>query len=80
MLSDYGIENVATKIADKEHDIFEIETPFIAHFGGNFVPVYQVDSDKVRYIWRGKMQQKCVLFFYYQIFKLFLYYETVKEN
>jgi uncharacterized membrane protein len=54
MLSDYGIENAATKIADKEHDIFEIETPFIAPFGGDFVPVYQVDSDKVRYIWRGK--------------------------
>jgi ABC-type bacteriocin/lantibiotic exporter with double-glycine peptidase domain len=54
MLSDYGVENAATKIADKAIDIFEIQTPFITQFGGDFVPVYQVDSDKVRYIWRGK--------------------------
>jgi hypothetical protein len=33
MLSDYGIENSRTKVADKGKDIFEIETPFVAHFG-----------------------------------------------
>ncbi|MDR3218950.1 MAG: hypothetical protein LBU22_08245, partial [Dysgonamonadaceae bacterium] len=54
MLSDYGVENAATKIADKENDIFEIQTPFIAQFGGDFVPVYQVNSDKIRYIWKEK--------------------------
>ena len=53
MLSDYGIENVATKIADKEKDIAEIETPFIAHFGGDFVVVYKVESDKVSFLWNG---------------------------
>ncbi|MDR3218979.1 MAG: hypothetical protein LBU22_08410, partial [Dysgonamonadaceae bacterium] len=54
MLSDYGVENAGTKISDKEHDIFEIQTPFIAQFGGDFVPVYQIDSEKVQYIWKGK--------------------------
>jgi len=53
MLSDYGIENVATRIADKEKDIVDIETPFIAHFGGDFAVVHQVESDKVSLIWRG---------------------------
>lgn len=53
MLSDYGIENAATKIKDKENDIFNIEIPFIAHLG-NFVNVYKVDTDKVHYFWKGK--------------------------
>jgi len=44
MLSDYGVENAATKIADKEKDIAAIETPFIAHFGGDFVVVHKVDA------------------------------------
>jgi hypothetical protein len=54
MLSDYGIENAGTKIENKEEDIFEIETPFIAHAGGDFVTVYKVDAEKVHFIWRGK--------------------------
>jgi len=53
MLSDYGVENVATRIEDKENDLAAIETPFIAHFGGDFVVVYKVESDKVSFIWRG---------------------------
>jgi len=53
MLSDYGVENVATRIEDKERDIAAIETPFIAHFGGDFVVVCQVESEKVSFIWRG---------------------------
>jgi len=31
MLSDYGVENAATRITDKENDIFNIECPFVAH-------------------------------------------------
>jgi hypothetical protein len=54
MLSDYGIENAGTKIVDKETDIFNIELPFIAHFGNEFVVVYKMDSDKVHYIWNSK--------------------------
>ena len=53
MLTDYGIENVATRIVEKENDIFEIETPFIAHFAGDFVTVHKVESDKVSFLWRG---------------------------
>jgi len=53
MLSDYGIENAATRIEDKEKDLVEIQTPFLAHFGGDFAVVHQVEPDKVSLIWRG---------------------------
>ena len=41
MLSGYGIRNAATKIEDKENDLFNIECPFVAHSGGDFVVVYK---------------------------------------
>jgi ABC-type bacteriocin/lantibiotic exporter with double-glycine peptidase domain len=47
MLSDYGIENMAARISEKEQSISEIETPFIAHFGGDFVVVYKIKPDNV---------------------------------
>jgi len=53
MLTDYGIENVGTRIVDKGKDIFEIETPFIAHFAGDFVVVHKFESDKVFFLWKG---------------------------
>jgi len=54
MLSDYGIENAGTRIADKEQDLFNIECPFIAHIGSDFVVVYKIEPDKVHYLWNGK--------------------------
>ena len=42
MLSDYSVNNAAIQIPDKENDIAEIETPFIAQFGGDFVAVSKV--------------------------------------
>ena len=53
MLSDYGIENGASEITDKESNITNISTPFIAQFGGGFVTVYKVDSAQVSFIWEG---------------------------
>ena len=47
MLSEYGIENAAVKIADKGKDIFDIQIPFIAPFGGDFAAVQKVEQDKV---------------------------------
>ena len=44
MLSDYGIENAGTRITDKEKDLFNIECPFIAHSGGDFVVVYKTPN------------------------------------
>ena len=41
MLSDYGVENAGTRIEDKENDIFNIECPFIAYIGSDFVVVYK---------------------------------------
>jgi len=54
MLSDYGVENAGTRIADKEKDLFNIECPFVAHIGSDFVVVYKIESDKVHYLWNGK--------------------------
>ena len=53
MLSDYGVYNVATRIPDKEQDLPEIETPFIAQFGGDFAAVYKVASDNVSFLWKN---------------------------
>ena len=53
MLSEYGVENVATRIGDKEKDIFEIQTPFIAQFGRDFAVVSKVESNKVSFSWNG---------------------------
>ena len=54
MLSDYGIANAGTRIADKEKDLPNIECPFVAHNRGGFVVVYKVEAEKVYYIWNGK--------------------------
>jgi len=56
MLSDYGVDNGAIQITDKENDLPAIKTPFVAHFGGDFVGVYDVDSEKVSFIWMGAKQ------------------------
>ena len=53
MLSYYGIENGAIRVEDKENDITEVETPFIAQFGGDFVAVNKVEQDKVSFLWKG---------------------------
>lgn len=50
MLSNYKIANAATTIENKEKDIFNIETPFIAHVGGDFVVVHEVRQEMVQYI------------------------------
>ena len=60
MLSDYNVENGAIRIEDKQNDIQEIQTPFIAQFGGDFVAVYKVEtqciasqSENVSFFWKG---------------------------
>ena len=52
MLFDYGVNNGATSISDKENDIQEIQTPFIAQFSGDFVAVHKVDPDNVAFLWK----------------------------
>ena len=53
MLTDYGIENSGARIKDKEQHIAEIEPPFIAYFGGDFVVVYKIEPDNVHFYMRG---------------------------
>jgi uncharacterized membrane protein len=54
MLSDYGVKNVGYKIEDKESNIFNLPTPFVAFFGGSFIPVIKISSNNVHYNWNGK--------------------------
>jgi len=54
MLSDFGVSNVATRIVEKETDLTNIELPFVAHSGGDFVVVYKVDPEKVHCIRNGR--------------------------
>ena len=44
MLAGYGIRNAATRIEDKETDLFNIACPFIAQTGGDFVVVEQTTN------------------------------------
>jgi protein-disulfide isomerase len=54
ILSDYGVANAGTRIENKERDLFNIELPFVAHFGNEFIIVNKIDKDKVHYLWNGK--------------------------
>jgi len=53
MLLDYGIENAATRILNTENNLTSIEAPFIAHFGGDFVVVYKIESNMVSFLMKG---------------------------
>jgi hypothetical protein len=48
------VDNAGTRIIDRETDIDQIECPFVAHFGGEFVLVYKIENDTVFYLWNGK--------------------------
>ena len=54
ILSDYGVENAAMRVEDKENNLFNIELPFIAHTGSDFVAVHKIDNENVSYFWNGK--------------------------
>lgn len=54
MLSEYGIKNIGIRVENKEQKIFELELPFIAYVGGDFVIVYKITNLKVYYIWNNK--------------------------
>ena len=47
MLTDYGIHNAGTRIANRENDISHIGCPFVAQLGGDFVVVYKVEIGKI---------------------------------
>ena len=50
MLTNYDIRNIGTRIQDKENDNFNIECPFIAFAGGNFVVVEKVETENAKEI------------------------------
>jgi ABC-type bacteriocin/lantibiotic exporter with double-glycine peptidase domain len=54
ILSEYNIENKGLQINDKIAILPELEAPFVAHTGNNFVIITQNTSKQVEYLWRGK--------------------------
>lgn len=54
MLLEYNIENVGISITNKEKDIKELDVPFIAHTGDDFVIVFKKDEESVSYLWQSK--------------------------
>ncbi|WP_291592594.1 vitamin K epoxide reductase family protein [Bacteroides sp.] len=54
MLSDYNIKNYGVRIDDKIGAIHELEVPFIAHIGFDFVVVYKITVERVYYVWNKK--------------------------
>lgn len=54
MLSEYKIQNIGIKISNKDTGIKDIETPFIAHAGNEFVLVYKINDKKTHYLWQDK--------------------------
>lgn len=54
MLSEYQIQNVGVNFSNKEIGLNELEVPFIAHAGNEFVLVYEKNDKKVSYLWQGK--------------------------
>ncbi|MDR1883474.1 MAG: thioredoxin domain-containing protein [Prevotella sp.] len=54
MLSDYGIGTKGIRATDKENALQELDVPFVAHTGGDFVVVFKITPEKVYYLWQGK--------------------------
>jgi thiol-disulfide isomerase/thioredoxin len=54
MLSYYNVENQGIKAKDKSAIVPELETPFIAYVGNDFVTVTGINDNRVDYIWENK--------------------------
>lgn len=53
MLTYYGVRNMGIRISNKE-DIHQLEPPFIAHTGNDFVTVESISQKDISYYWRTK--------------------------
>jgi thiol-disulfide isomerase/thioredoxin len=54
MLWDYYIENKGLRIKNKVEVLPDLEAPFIAHIGTDFITVIRNSPEQVEYVWRGK--------------------------
>ncbi len=52
MLSHFGVQSLGIRIAEKEDSIWQLELPFIAHVGYDFVIVEKVSKENITYHWR----------------------------
>jgi Protein-disulfide isomerase len=54
MLSEFNVENAAWRIKNKEEGLSDLEAPFIAHTGSDFVIVKKIMPQQIRYVWNEK--------------------------
>ena len=54
MLNLYNIDSIGITVWKREDDLNNIETPFIAYVGDEFVVVDEVKEDKISYISNGE--------------------------
>ena len=55
MLSEYNVENMGVRFIDRAKSLKEIDTPFLAHAGNEFVVVIEKTTEHVSYLWHDKM-------------------------
>lgn len=55
MLSEYKTPNAGIEVLNKESGIKELEAPFIAYIGNEFVLVYEKNDEQISYLWQGKL-------------------------
>lgn len=54
MLSSYNIPNAGIEVKDKDSGLDDLDVPFVAHTGDEFVLVYKKDKDRISYLWNDK--------------------------
>jgi uncharacterized membrane protein len=54
MLSGYQIENQGIRIKNKKEMLSELETPFIAYTGSDFITVTGIYKENIDYLWKDK--------------------------
>lgn len=54
MLSAYNIPNAGIEMKDKNSGLDDLDVPFVAHTGDEFVLVYKKDKGRVFYLWNDK--------------------------
>lgn len=79
MLSNYNIKNSGIKIHDKVEAIHELEVPFIAHIDSDFVVVYEITTESVRYL-RNKKDYHIPIEKFIKIWSGIILYAEPDEN
>jgi hypothetical protein len=79
MLDEYNIKNQGYKIDKNKEELRNIDTPFIAHIGSDFVVVNKINASEVSYIW-NKKKIKVSLNKFYNMWSGVILYAEPDEN